>query len=87
MGVFLVIYISEYSVALGLGTGTAAMGQKDEETDPKLGEAARTAEYIAELCMDLARMARGDSLDTLAYLLDMARLEAQSVTQQMKLPE
>ena len=60
------------------------MGQKDEEKDPIPGEVARTAEYIAELCADLARMARGDGLDTLAYLLDMARLEAQSVTQQAK---
>jgi len=42
---------------------------------------AATAEYIADLCRDLARMAKGERFDTLAYLLDMACLEAETVGQ------
>jgi hypothetical protein len=41
-----------------------------------------TAEYIADLCRDLAHMARGERFDTLAYLLDMACLEAETVGRQ-----
>ncbi|HVG50510.1 MAG TPA: hypothetical protein VM867_02630 [Xanthobacteraceae bacterium] len=48
------------------------------------GDVPKTAEYIAELCADLSRLAREESLDTLAYLLDMARLEAQSLAQQSR---
>ena len=40
---------------------------------------AEAAAYVAELTADLARIARGHGLDSLGYLLDMARLEAQSV--------
>jgi hypothetical protein len=50
------------------------------------GERVATADYIAELCADLGRMARGDGLDTLAYILDMARLEAQSLAHNTKPP-
>ncbi len=39
---------------------------------------AATATYIGDLCADLARMARKEGLDALAYILDMARLEAQA---------
>jgi hypothetical protein len=45
-------------------------------------EKGATAEYIADLCRDMARMARGERFDTLAYLLDMASLEAETVGQQ-----
>jgi hypothetical protein len=38
-----------------------------------------TALYIASMTIELARLARGHHLDTLAYLLDMARLEADQV--------
>jgi hypothetical protein len=48
-------------------------------TGTKEKDKTATAEYIAEMCRDLARMARGGRLDTLAYLLDMAGLEAESV--------
>ena len=46
-----------------------------EEGDPRQQAAA----YVADLTADLARIARGHGLDALGYLLDMARLEAQSV--------
>ena len=35
-----------------------------------------TAAYIAEMTTELSKMASGAGLDLLAYLLDMARLEA-----------
>jgi hypothetical protein len=38
------------------------------------------AAYIAELSGDLAMIARGHGLTTLGYLLEMARMEAQSNT-------
>lgn len=37
------------------------------------------ASYVASLSADLATMARRTGLDTLGYLLEMARLEAESV--------
>jgi len=39
-----------------------------------------TALYIASMTNELARLARIHNLDTLAYLLDMARLEADQVS-------
>ena len=38
------------------------------------------ANYVATLSADLATMARQSGLDTLGYLLEMVRLEAESVT-------
>ncbi len=38
---------------------------------------ARGGDYIAELTSDLARLARENGLTELAYLLDIARLEAE----------
>ena len=37
---------------------------------------AETAQFIAEFTAELAYLARQTQLDLLAYLLDMARLEA-----------
>ncbi|MGO4571045.1 hypothetical protein [Microvirga sp. 2TAF3] len=37
---------------------------------------AETAQYIAEFAAELSFMARKSKLDLLAYLLDMARMEA-----------
>ena len=42
---------------------------------------AATAEYVATLSTDLASMARRHGLDTLGYLLDMVRLEAESLVE------
>lgn len=41
--------------------------------------AVETAAYIAELSGDLALLARRSGFDTLAYLLDIARLEADNI--------
>ena len=40
---------------------------------------AATAHYIGTLVGELARLARRHRLDSLAYILDMARLEADQV--------
>ena len=51
---------------------------KSVESEPKEGEKVATAAYVAALTADLAALARKQKLDTLGYLLDMARLEAES---------
>jgi len=38
------------------------------------------ANYVATMSADLATMARRSGLDTLGYLLEMVRLEAENVT-------
>lgn len=37
-----------------------------------------TATYIGDMCRALAVLAKQDGLDTLGYLLDIARLEAEN---------
>jgi hypothetical protein len=54
---------------------------KSLESEPKEGEKAATAAYVASLVADLAALARKQKLDTLGYLLDMARLEAEGAAQ------
>ena len=46
------------------------------------GDSAGAGRYIATMSADLAAIARRHGLDTLAYLLDMARLEAEIVARQ-----
>ena len=43
-----------------------------------------TAKYIAEFATELSFLARQTRLDLLAYLLDMARLEAMRTLQTVK---
>jgi hypothetical protein len=50
-----------------------------EQSDEPNGRTA-VASYVATLSNDLATMARRSGLDTLGYLLEMVRLEAESVT-------
>jgi hypothetical protein len=42
------------------------------------GDPASVAHYVASLSADLASLARANGFDTLGYLLDMARLEAEA---------
>ncbi len=56
---------------VGLATGTSVSNMS----------AAETARYIAEFTAELSYLARRSKLDLLAYLLDMARLEAGRVIQ------
>ncbi|WP_155931603.1 hypothetical protein [Methylopila sp. 73B] len=48
---------------------------------------AEAATYVATLTVELARIARSNALPTLAYLLDMARLEAETQAQEPALPD
>lgn len=48
---------------------------KDSPAPEPMGR-PKAAAYIAALSADLVNLARENGLDTLAYLLDMARLEA-----------
>jgi hypothetical protein len=41
---------------------------------------AEAAAYIAELTTDLALMARKHGLDSLGYILEMAKMEAENLT-------
>jgi hypothetical protein len=46
------------------------------------GDRTAVAIYVATLSADLATMARDTGLDTLGYLLEMVRLEAESSARQ-----
>lgn len=51
-------------------------------TDRELpGDREAVAVYVAALSADLSVIARRHNLDTLGYLLDMARLEAENTAQ------
>jgi len=52
---------------------------KPVESEPEEGEKAATAAYVASLTAELAALARKHKLDTLGYLLEMARLEAEGL--------
>lgn len=52
-----------------------------EQTDPgKMDGRSAVASYVASLSADLAALARRNGLDTIGYLLEMVRLEAESVS-------
>lgn len=67
------------------GAPGASPQDADEEQAPaREPEAAPSnpadvAEYVAEYTKGLARLARSSKLDVLAYLLDVAHLEARTV--------
>ena len=63
----------------------ASMGEAEEQTVAQ--ERIKAAEYIADLTEDLARMARQHKFHTLGYLLEMARLEAQTLAGRSKSPD
>jgi hypothetical protein len=47
---------------------------------PLCGDKAAAAAYIAELTSTLAALARSQDIETVAYLLDLARLEAETIS-------
>ena len=51
----------------------------DQTAAGEIGDRAMVANYVATMSADLATMARRTGLDTLGYLLEMVRLEAESV--------
>ena len=50
------------------------------EPSSSASEQRARAAYIADLTAELAALARGSGFQTLAYLLDMARLEANELS-------
>jgi len=52
----------------------------DPITSGEPGNPNVVADYVAAMSADLATMARRSGLDTLGYLLEMVRLEAENVT-------
>jgi hypothetical protein len=47
---------------------------------PPSGDKAAAAAYIAEMSSTLADLARGYDIETLGYLLELARLEAETIS-------
>jgi hypothetical protein len=47
------------------------------ESPKETGDRTAVASYVATLSADMAAMARRSGLDTLGYLLEMVRLEAE----------
>ena len=56
----------------------------DQTASGETGNRTEVANYVATLSADLATMARQSGLDTLGYLLEMVRLEAESETRHRK---
>lgn len=52
----------------------------DPSASREPGDRTVVAHYVATMSTDLAAMARGSGLETLGYLLEMVRLEAESVS-------
>jgi hypothetical protein len=50
------------------------------ETAGDQGGQSAVASYVATLSNDLAQLTRRNGLETLSYLLEMVRLEAESLT-------
>jgi hypothetical protein len=61
--------------------GLGAMRSEHAVNGPPIcGDKAAAAAYIAELTSTLVVLARGQDIETLAYLLDLARLEAETIS-------
>lgn len=54
-------------------------GESERANAPDDGR-VQSAEYIADLAAELAKLARRSRLDVLAYLLDIANLEARTIS-------
>jgi hypothetical protein len=58
----------------------------DDGRPPEIANAPDAALYIASLAEELVRLAKRHDLDALAYILDMARLEADEVSKRRPAP-
>jgi hypothetical protein len=56
----------------------ARPGRQQQEAADAARKREEAAAYIAQMAGDLAAIARRGGLDTLCYILDMARLEAEN---------
>lgn len=63
-----------------LQRNVAPHGTKMPDQSDESGGRTAVASYVATLSADLAVMARRTGLDTLGYLLEMVRLEAESTS-------
>jgi hypothetical protein len=54
----------------------------DQSSSGDAGNRIQVANDVASLSADLATMARRSGLDTIGYLLEMVRLEAENETRQ-----
>lgn len=69
----------------GQDSGAAGNGET-AEAPSRLHETLKplhSAEYIADLSGELAKMARDSKLDLIAYLLDIVRLEADTTVRRL----
>lgn len=58
----------------------------NQPTSSELGSRTAVASYVASMTADLANMSRRSGLETLSYLLEMVRLEAESTSSQSNGP-
>lgn len=65
------------------GSRTEA-GQREQPAPIPPPLEADTAEYIAQMAEELATLARNAQLGTIAYLLDMAQLEASGTSLRLR---
>lgn len=67
------------------GTRIRRGGSTSNEAEPPgQGDRLEAAEFIGSSVEEFAQLARRHSLETLAYLLDMARLEADEIVRQCR---
>lgn len=58
----------------------------DVSSSGSRGDPAAVAAYVASITGELSRLARASGLGTLAYILEMARLEAKGLMDEAPLP-
>ena len=58
----------------------------NQPTSGDFGSRVAVASYVASMSGELANIARRTGLDTLSYLLEMVRLEAESTSHQANSP-
>lgn len=72
--------------SLGSEDGDPFMTSVGEQTGVEDDRRMQSAEYIADLTSELAKLARQSRLDVLAYLLDIASLEAKTSAGRLNRP-
>ena len=58
----------------------------NQSTSGEVASRTAVASYVASMSADLAAMSRKTGLETLGYLLEMVRLEAESTSRQANGP-
>ena len=81
------LFLSTGGAQLFAATCRHGTAMADQPESIEAGGAIAVASYVATLSADLAAMSRRTGLDTLGYLLEMVRLEAESATRQSNGPD